>query len=203
MAGEWISTLIASAATLLGVGLGAWLTSLRESWTSQRKRSWDIFDQQRLERRDIYIRFLVASDNTTQQAWETGRKRTSVQSIKQRQQHYQDWIAVRNNLQLHLTEMRLSASPEISGVAAVVALIAMEFGKKALLAGMDEGKDFNPSGRQRKYNEQIDHLIGLMKLDLGISDETPWSVPIPATTTVGDGSAFDSARTGQSAHSEP
>jgi len=156
-----------SVAALLGVALGAWLTSRRESRTAQRS----LLDQRRAERRDVYVRFLAASDRAVAQAWETGRKRTSVTPLMERQQHWLDWVAVRDDLRLRLTEISLAAPHMILERAADVVTCATEFGHQSLLAGEEGGMETPASDHQKAYNKRMAKLIAAMQIDLDYPPE--------------------------------
>jgi hypothetical protein len=113
------------------------------------------------------------------QAWETGRKRTAIYSMEQGQQHYLDWIASRNEVLTHLTELRLAAPSPIYALAAQVSVSAARFGEDSLLAGTEGAKDFHPSEYQRNYDELAAKLIKEMQADI-YSTERQLQLPVVA-----------------------
>jgi hypothetical protein len=100
------------------------------------------------------------------EAWETGRKRTTIFSMEEGQQHYLDWISARDEMRNHLTELRLAAPSPIYVLAAQVSASAWRFGDKSLLAGTKEGMDYSSSEYQKTYDELAAKLIEEMQKDI-------------------------------------
>jgi hypothetical protein len=82
------------------------------------------------------------------------------------QQHYLDWIAARDEMLTHLTELRLAAPSAIYALALQVSLSAGRFGDQSLRAGAKEDMDYSPSEYQKAHNELAGKLIEEMQKDI-------------------------------------
>lgn len=162
-----LATSIGAIATLAGVALGSWLTAFLERRSGKERRRWEVMDRSREERRTVFLRFLNAADTAVHQAWEIGRKRTTVHTNAEGQQHYLDWVAVRDGLGQVLTEMRLVGPANVHGEASRVLACAVQFGESALLAGVENGMDRPPADHQRDYDARVADLLAAMQRELG------------------------------------
>lgn len=165
-----LATSVGAIATLAGVGLGSWLTAFLERRSGKERRRWEIMDRSREERRTVFLRFLNAADAAVHQAWETGRKRTTVHTSAEGKQHYLDWVAVRDRLGQVLTEMRLVGPANVYKEASRVLACAVQFGESSLLAGVGKGMDRPPADHQREYDARVADLLAAMQQELGSVD---------------------------------
>ena len=159
---------IAPVSTLLGVMLGAVMTTRREARNAERKRDWDTADKRREERRYVYVRFLGAADQAMQQAWETGRKRTAVHNTAEAQEHWHEWTSVRHELERVLTEVRLAAPVTVYLLSNRSAMETFVFGAEAINAGSRDEKNERmlPAHRQAAYDRIVEKLVEEMQSDL-------------------------------------
>jgi hypothetical protein len=161
-----LTTGLGVVATLISVGFGSWLSTIRERQSSRERRAWDLADSRRGERRDVYVRFLNAADRAMHQAWETGRVRTTVFPPAEGQQHYLDWMGARTHLDGVLTEVRLAGPEEVHARAADVVQCVCQFGDSALLAGTEDGMVRTPVEHQQDYDRYADALLDAMQREL-------------------------------------